>query len=312
MAGDHKGERAPLARVSVQSQVVKVEGSVADIQRRTVMKWILGVLSVVFLLTCAEFGFASDFEGVVHMKNTFKQRTSEMDWYAKGDKGRMEMQTEDGRKMFWILDGKNRRMIMPMPDGKMYYEMDLSDRDVMEAMPEFDIVRTGKTDTVAGYPCEVVVIKNKKTDKTNSEVCVAKGLGYFMAMGDMGRSGQRTEPPWMKQFREHFKDGGFPLRTIRRNDDGTEDTRMEVTKVEKKRLDDGLFTVPADYKKFDMAEMMKGKGMPGGMQSGKGAGKSGPGPSPGGGEIPTERGDVKMDDLMRGLGDIMKQGEGKK
>jgi hypothetical protein len=87
---------------------------------------------------------------------------------------------------------------------------------------------------------------------------------------------------------------------------------MEVTKVEKKRLDDGLFTVPADYKKFDMAEMMKGKGMPGGMQSGKGAGKSGPGPSPGGGEIPTERGDVKMDDLMRGLGDIMKQGEGKK
>jgi len=287
------------------------------------LKWIFGLLSVALSLAFVVVGLAADFEGVIHMKNTSIDGTSDMDWFAKGDKGRMEMQMEDGRKMFFIVDGKNRRMIMPMPEQKMYHEMALGDDETMDAEPDSILVRTGKTDTVAGYACEMVLIKDKKTNKTETELCIAKGLGYLMATGNMGRSGQRAEPPWMKEFREHFKDGGFPLRTIMRNDDGTEDTRMEVTKVEKKRLEESLFTVPPGYKKFDMAEMMKSKGMPGGMesgrpgsrpggmQSGEGTGKGGSGMSPGG-EAGPEGEDVKMEDLMRGLGDILKPGEGKK
>jgi Domain of unknown function (DUF4412) len=286
------------------------------------MKWIGGVLSVILSLTCAEAAHAADFEGVIHMRNTSKNRTSEFDWYAKGDKGRMEIQAQDGRKMFWIMDGKNRRMIMPMPEQKMYHEISLGDGEAMEAVPDFEFVRTGKTETIAGHTCEIILIKDKKTNKTNSEVCVAKGLGAFMATGDMGRPGQRAEPAWVKQFREQFKEGGFPLRTIMRHDDGSEETRMEVTTVEKKRLDDALFTVPADYKKFDMAEMMRGKGMPGGMESGapgdrgmrsgKAPAASRPGMSPGDDETPGAGQDMKMEELMKGLGDVMKQGGGKK
>ena len=43
---------------------------------------------------------------------------------------------------------------------------------------------------------------------------------------------------------------------------------MDVTKVEKKSLDDAQFTVPADYKTTDMSGMMKALGGMGGMGGG--------------------------------------------
>lgn len=266
--------------------------------------------------------YAAGFEGVVHVKNTHEAYTSEMDWYAKGEQGRMETQTPDGRKRYWIVDGKNRRWIYPIPDQKMYHEMsfdevgDVEPGDTQEES-KYDFIRTGKKDTVAGYPCEILLTKSKETGKTKAESCVATGMGYFFMGGpSTTKSGQRREHKWMKELREQFKDGAFPLRTTVYRDDGTEEMRMEVTKVEKKRLDDSLFAVPAGYKKFDMAEMMRGKGVPpgaagakpGGMPGRKGASSEATGPETG----QSESRDVNVDALMKNLGDMLKQGAGNK
>ena len=125
-----------------------------------------------------------------------------------------------------------------------------------------NLVRTGKTDTILGYPAEQLI---DKSDEGTTEIWGAKGMGYFAGLHGMRRSGaggsSDSTPSWAKELKEQ---GFFPLRVISKGSDGSEKTRMEATKVEKKTLDGSLFTAPADYKKLDREGMMRGMGGPGG------------------------------------------------
>lgn len=53
-------------------------------------------------------------------------------------------------------------------------------------------------------------------------------------------------------------DGGFPPRAVTTDPSGKEKSRMEVTKIDKKSVDDAKFNVPPDYKTTNMEDLMKG------------------------------------------------------
>ncbi len=64
----------------------------------------------------------------------------------------------------------------------------------------------------------------------------------------------KAHPEWSKLL----EGGAFPLKmTVTKN--GQVESTMEATKIERKPLDDSLFTVPPDYREF------KAPQMPGGM-----------------------------------------------
>jgi Domain of unknown function (DUF4412) len=194
-------------------------------------------------------------EGVVHFKNTMSNRMSEFDYYHKAAAARMEIDSEGhGGKAAVIFDTAAQKMIMLMPTQKMAMEIPIpqGEQDTSGFKPE-NLVRTGKTQTILGYSTEQVLYK---TEEGETEVWGAKGLGTFAGMH--ARPGQPI-PAWVRQLQ---KDGFFPLLVIHKDKTGAERGRMEATKVEKKSLSDELFTVPADYKKFDRDSMMKGMGGP--------------------------------------------------
>ena len=57
----------------------------------------------------------------------------------------------------------------------------------------------------------------------------------------------------MKKLEKELTDQGyFPLRTIARAADGSEEMKMEATSIDKKPLDDNLFVIPADYQLMQM------------------------------------------------------------
>ena len=119
------------------------------------------------------------------------------------------------------------------------------------------VTRTGKHETIAGYDCEDWDIA---TDNgTHTTCCVATGLAFFdfQAMSHAGGGA----PAWIDELRGK---NGFPLRAVTTGSDGKETTRMEVTKVEKKSVDDAQFVVPADYKMMQMPSFAGGAlhGMP--------------------------------------------------
>jgi outer membrane lipoprotein-sorting protein len=231
------------------------------------MKTIVGALFsslVVMIFSCLVQ--AGEFEGVIHMKTTRpdNERAAVMDWYIKGQKARMEMMRGDGKPHVMIVDGQARTMQIPISNKKMYMEMSLdqlggpAQEHLSEALEKHSVERTGKSDKIAGYPCEVWRIADKETKQLEQEMCVAKGFGksatFWLDPKEVRRSSQ---PGWVKEL---FNEGGFGLRTIHYGDDGKEESRTEATSIERKSLDDSVFAMPSDYRKMDREAMMSGMG----------------------------------------------------
>jgi len=217
---------------------------------------------------------AGDFEGMIAMKMEAEdQKGAEMTYFLKGRHTRIETKVanlpEGSAVMLWDLEGG--KITTLMPSRKMYMTMDMKaaaenlkemKRSQGKEEAEFPkLTPTGKQETIAGYTCEHWLMGEKQ----DIDMCVAKGLGYF-GMGGQSGGGlgslknlafspkllaeAAAHPEWVK-----FLEGGaFPLK-LTAMEDGKVKMTMEATKVEKKGLDDSLFSVPPDYKEFSMPNM---------------------------------------------------------
>src|SRR5262249_16247777 len=121
---------------------------------------------------------------------------------------------------------------------------------------EATVTKTGKHEKVAGYDCEDWDIKDPSGKR--AQACMAEGIP-FIAFSTIG-PGQPTKSAWMQAVEEAK---AFPLRVIEMDPAGKELSRIEVTKIEKKKLDDALFTIPAGYKKLEMPHFGGPGGLPG-------------------------------------------------
>jgi hypothetical protein len=123
------------------------------------------------------------------------------------------------------------------------------------------ITKTGKTDTVAGYSCEYWDVTS---DHKEGTVCMGSdGPSWFT----LPTTGIPAAQAWMGDLLDGKH---FPLRFIGYAKDGTtEENRIEITKIDKKSIDDSSFQVPAGYKTIDLEKMMQGipgmPAVPGGM-----------------------------------------------
>ena len=128
---------------------------------------------------------------------------------------------------------------------------------------------TGKTETVAGITCQHWLLG----DKQEMDMCLAKGMGYFGFGGQSGgvldklknlalRDKIKAQLDANPEFAKFVEGGAFPLK-MDKIENGQSKTIMEVTSVERKSLDDSLFTVPADYKKMEIPGV---PGMPAGKK----------------------------------------------
>jgi hypothetical protein len=220
------------------------------------------------LVAAAPAAAQTAFEGVVKYRMTTEGRTMDVTYMTKGDKARSEMQM-DGMPVAMLLDASKSTMSMIMTSERMYMTMDLSRMGQQaqgDSLPK--VTATGRKETIAGHECEHYLMG----DAQNIDMCVATGIGYFMAggggggargPGGPGGSGgsfglPRPGDPRMAEFRRRFKDGFFPLR-LTVTEGGQMKTDMVVTSVERRALADDLFTVPAGYTEMRMPGM---PGMP--------------------------------------------------
>lgn len=218
---------------------------------------IAGVLLVPAVLTAASF------EGKITFKmSEGKGKPAEMSYSMKGDKMRMEMQGGKKGGGAMIVDGGKKEMMMLMDEEKMYMTMAVPDAAVEAAKKQTDdstLEKTSETERILGYTATKYISTDTKA-KTKTEIWLAEGLGSYMGMSQNsspmggGRRGAQS-PSWERLLAG--KDL-FPLRVVSKDKSDKETSRMEVTAIEKQKLDDKLFVPPADYQKFDMGGMMKG------------------------------------------------------
>ena len=95
-----------------------------------------------------------------------------------------------------------------------------------------------------GYKCTEQVVKNV-TDSTQISYYIAPGKFTFFT--PMMKLLNRQEKLSTYFFALTLKDGYMPLLAIEKNLNGVEKGRLEVTRLEEKMLDDGMFSIPKDY-----------------------------------------------------------------
>ncbi len=221
-------------------------------------RWPVVVCSFALSL-CPLSVWAGDFEGILHMTTKYAGTgaQSTVDWYLKGDKARVESLRGDQTHVM-IFDAKTRTMQMAMPGQKRYMEISMSGERgeyLQETFEKQTVERTGKTDKIAGYSCEIWRITDKEEHRLKNDICVAKGFGKAATFWiDPKEMRQSSQPSWVKRLVE---EGGFGLRSIHYDDAGKELFRMEVTSVDKKRLDNALFAFPAGWAKQDLSAMQE-------------------------------------------------------
>jgi hypothetical protein len=186
---------------------------------------------------------AAPFEGIATYKPLGKdaKEAREMEFMIKGDKFRVDMNSS-GHQGSMIMDNKTKQAITLMPDRKAYLVMKM-DMQPKRKKSAGKLVKTGKTETIAGYKAEEWAFEG---DGQKTSFWGTKELGSWTFSSGRGQ-GPEMEIP------KAFKDGGyFPLRMV------GEKGGMEAIKVEKKSLDASLFEIPAGYKKMEMGAAMGG------------------------------------------------------
>jgi len=221
------------------------------------------------------------FEGEVTSKMFIGDKTMETRYAIKGTRNRIEthfpQESAAARLMqtsVTLMDLSSGTTTMLLPQTKTYLTMnwaemaeEMSKGDGKDSSIDFPkVTSTGKTETIAGFNCEHWLIGDK------ADVCMAKGLGYFGGGGSGGildklknlalREKIKSQLDNNPEFAKFVEGGAFPLK-MAQIENGQSKTIMEVTGIERKSLDDSLFTVPADYKKTEIPGMPGMPGMPG-------------------------------------------------
>jgi hypothetical protein len=208
--------------------------------------------AVLLCLPAAAFA-QGPFEGVVTAKMSSLKGAGNVATYSiKGEALRMDMTNPSGASVTMLVDKPHSLNVMLMHQQHMV--MDLSAMGMPrpgaknEAKPLASMKALGKKEMIAGRECEHVLVTTERDDQI--DVCLAKGMGSFVmgsAMGGRGTGGE-VAPDVLSRL------GGdaFPLKVV----DLTRGTTMFlVTKIEKKPLDESLFTIPQGYQKIDMGRM---------------------------------------------------------
>jgi len=228
----------------------------------------IGLLFVMLAVTAGVS--AQNFEGKIRFKmigqerpsrNTSSDSTSFMTQYIKGGMIRVDMEMDGGRMMGgMIMDTAKREMTMLMVEQKMYMVMKMPEpkptADTAASQSDVELIRTGETETILGYKCEKMIVKNKNGE---TDVWGAEGLGTYQSMaagGPMGRPAPKSA--WEAALAER---GFFPLRVVSKDKSGKEVMRMEAVSLDKQSLPDSTFLPPADFQKFSMPSIPGLSGM---------------------------------------------------
>ncbi|WP_394826588.1 DUF4412 domain-containing protein [Pendulispora albinea] len=195
----------------------------------------------------------ADFEGEIALQIQRPNSSgSEMVFSTSGGRVRLDSSV-DGKHSHAIVRPGGKALLV-MDEAQSWLEMDM--QKAAAAMATADpngapgVRKTGEKETIAGRECEIWKIQHANGKRT--ETCITEGLAAF-DFGALLPGASLLRPPAStpEAANEVRTKKMFPLRSIEFDPFGKELSRMVVTRIEAKKIDDSKFEVPANYKKFE-------------------------------------------------------------
>jgi Domain of unknown function (DUF4412) len=196
---------------------------------------------------------AQQFDGVMQFVSydNHPDHPDTMTQITKGSKIRFEGMGKSGGAM--IMNGNTRLMLIT--DQKKYMEMpaNLGAREAGEEASKHHgtAEKTGKTETIAGIPCEDWHYKGTKADGSaeEGEACVAKGAGMMVNRLSGGMAGNYFSAGG-QAFADAMKSGAGIMKVTNNGK-----VIFVAVKAQATSVPDAMFAPPPDYTKMDMGSM---------------------------------------------------------
>jgi uncharacterized protein DUF4412 len=196
--------------------------------------------------------FAQGFDGVIQFVSyeNHPEHPDTMTQMTKGNKVRLEGMGKGGAM---IINGTNRIIVIPEQKQYMELPMDLGEKATAgESAKHHGVaVKTGKTENVAGIPCEDWHYKGTDDDGKAQEgdVCVAQGAG-FMLNRLAGGVTEHMFDEGGQAFNQAMKNGGGLMKATNNGK-----VSFVAVKAQATSLPDAMFAPPAGYTKMDVPHM---------------------------------------------------------
>jgi hypothetical protein len=210
------------------------------------MKRIGQVVAVITLIMICFSGAYAQFEGEIRFKKQ-KSSITEYAYFVKGDRVRVEEYGTDGSTKGVMLVDLNAGTVTALsPDRKLF--MDATNEKVpSKAHPQ--LTKTGNSKTINGMACsEWEAVSEKEQTKVTYWVIDEAKFPFFERLLRTLNRKDRLSKYWIELPGIENK---FTMVGIEKTLEGAQRTKLEVIKMEKKTIDEGMFSIPKDYVKFE-------------------------------------------------------------
>lgn len=168
-----------------------------------------------------------------------------MTLYIKGDNSRMEMKMGMGMSQTVITDSKTKTVTSLIDAMGQKYAMKMTEEDIKKEAgdtPEIEVTKTGETKEIAGLVCEVskVIIKDKKGEKIDSEICLSKE--FIIPNANWNNPTYKDVDGLMLEY--EMEQGQMKMK-------------LKAKSVKEETVADSMFEIPKDYEYKTMEEMMQ-------------------------------------------------------
>lgn len=185
------------------------------------------------------------FEGIITFTKTSGSTESNYKYYVKGDNVRVEELMSDGTIQGIMLVNTTDKTVRALSPERLIY-MDVPSKSTFTAT-SVSVSKKEKAKTIMDYSCTEWIASSKDEDRIISYWMAFDNYDFFI--------------PFLKTINRKDKQsvyflamtgtaGAFPMLSVETKSDGTELSRLTVTKIEKKTLEDSKFQIPSNYKKM--------------------------------------------------------------
>ena len=206
------------------------------------------LLLICILPACIFASYAQSFEGVIDFRKTNLAEKAYYSYNVKGNMIRIDEKSADGNTVIatLLVNLRSKEIIALSHDRKLYMKREAKTTERVDNSPK--VIRSGNRRFIGEQDCEQWRVKN---DAENTEISywVTKGnYDFFLPLlGVLGRK---------DRFATYYlaipdREGYFPVDAVERDSQRNEKGRLEVIKIENKKLDDNLFVVPSNYMQME-------------------------------------------------------------
>ena len=203
---------------------------------------------VLFLFSAISvISIAQPFEGVMDFNKISAVDTIKYRYYVKGNNVRIEEMNKKGVIAgIMLVDLVKGNILALSPDRKMYMEVPALSKPIITGKVE--VHKTSGTKIINGYTCKLWRMRNKAE---NTEVSYWVAEDKFDFFNGLLKVLNRKDKLSVYFMQAPTVVGAMALEATERNLLRDFKNAIVTTKIEKKVLDASLFSIPAEYKKYD-------------------------------------------------------------